>query len=378
MKKILITTASIVSLLIFSTKVYAQEIVVEGNGQNSQNQVSVDVSNTTNVTQENNANVENNVDVAANTGGNQASGNTSDQTTITTGDIQASSTVENSVNTSVAEIDCCPQSQDFIIKGNGADSQNTIDVTVTSSTNINVTQNAYIQNNVHGTANTGENSANNNSGSVSITTGDIEASDVIKNTGINLSHIVGASAGGGDVRITISENGSDSVNLIKLALAAQTIVDTQYDAYIDNLSIWELNTGKNSANGNIGNVDISTGDIIFNSNIENGPINIGIVDLPCCPKGGLPPPPPPPSPPPPPPTPPEQPRPPDQPKPSDGGGDGGKGGDGEKAGEVLGAMLPITGSFWMLLMSLASVLMFLMGWYLRLRSGNAPPKAYAV
>ena len=173
----------------------ADEYVISGNGAGSDSQISATTSTTTEVTQENVANVENNVDVNANTGGNEANANIGGDTAISTGDASVSSSVENSLNTSaVDDISCCNQSTEVKISGNGAGSDNTVSLTQSGGTSINVSNTANITNNVTGTANTGYNKANSNGGSVSIITGNIYALDTIKNTGINIYNIK-ASAG---------------------------------------------------------------------------------------------------------------------------------------------------------------------------------------
>ena len=53
----------------------------------------------------------------------------------------------------------------------------------------------------------------------------------------------------------------------------------------------------------------------------------------------------------------------------------GVGGNGQVLGAIDGAVLPVTGSS-LLLLLIANILMFLLGCYLRLRSGRSPAYAY--
>jgi hypothetical protein len=389
-KNILVLLTVCSTLVFFAGDVRADDYVVSGNGEGSNSQVSVTNTNTATTTQTNTAAVDNNTNVSADTGNNEASSNTgstpTSDTNITTGDATVTSNVTNDVNTSVVNNNnCCEAGNDtnVTVTGNGAGSTNTADITNTNTTTVTVTQNANITNNVNGSANTGDNQANNNGGSVSISTGDIHATDTIKNTGINVYKVdAGVSSGG--LSVKIAGNGEFSQNSIKFAQNNDVTINISNNANIVNNSTWKLNTGRNKANGNLGDVIIATGDVYFDSVIENGPINEGWVTVECCKKDGDG----------------EHPTPTPTPGPSTtptptptpgGGGDknnnnGGGGGDGRSDGAststgspaVLAAMLPATGTMWMYLITLAGIMMFLYGWYLRLTSGEAPPKkAYA-
>ena len=152
--------------------------------------------------------------------------------------------------------------------------------------------------------------------------------------------------------------------------SSNTNINVNNSANIVNNSRWDLNTGKNEANGNVGDVSITTGDIVFNSTIENSKINVGLVDIECCEdeeddedKPG----------------PDDNPRPPDPPlKPTSppcvqNCGSSNPTSQGGPNGEVL----PVTGSASLLFLAIANIVMFFMGWYLRLRSGRSPNIAYA-
>ncbi|MBI2421124.1 MAG: hypothetical protein HYV38_03505 [Candidatus Levybacteria bacterium] len=366
MKKILFGILA-VALTLNPYYVMAEEIIVSGNGSDSNSSVNVNLSQDNTVTQGNTANVNNNVDINADTGNNTANNNTSGDTSITTGDINIDSNIENSgVNQSSVDVGCCPGNVGLEISGNGTNSDNTIAYSQNNSTNINVNNNANITNNVNGKANTGYNEASNNTGGdVSITTGSITVSDTIKNNSINVYDIDATSGNGQDVSISIKDNGSASTNSIVFSDNSDVKIDVNNSANIVNNSKWDLNTGKNKANGNVGgDVRIATGDIIFSSTIENGPINVGIIDIDCCEEGEGPPPdgnPPPPPPPP----------------PSNGGNGNGGGGNGGVGGAAAGPsaggpILPITGAPSLMFLALINVVMFFMGWYLRLRSGRSP------
>ena len=91
----------------FVKTTYALDIVKEGNGESSVNEVVVNDTQNVTITQENNAQVQNEINVDANTGGNEVSGTTQADVQITTGNVETDITVENSLNSSSANLDCC-------------------------------------------------------------------------------------------------------------------------------------------------------------------------------------------------------------------------------------------------------------------------------
>ncbi|MBI4098084.1 MAG: hypothetical protein HY426_03515 [Candidatus Levybacteria bacterium] len=376
MKKILLGILTL-SIIFNPYYVYAEEIVVSGNGSDSNSNVNVNLSQNTSVSQDNTAEVNNNVSLNADTGNNTANDNTGGDTSITTGNVNIDSNIENrGINQSSVDVGCCPGDTGIEISGNGANSDNSIAYAQNNSTNINVNNTANISNNVNGKANTGFNEANNNTGgNVSISTGSITVNDTIKNNSVNVYEVDATSGNGQDVSITIKDNGTDSFNSIKFSDDSNVAIDINNSANIVNNSNWDLNTGGNKANGNTGgDVSITTGDIVFNSTIENTGINVGLVDIECCEEenGGPGPGPgpgpdgnPPVQPPPPPPT--------TNPGPTNGGNPTSAGGVAAAPGEVL----PVTGSASLLFLAIANIIMFFMGWYLRLRSGRSPNIAFA-
>ncbi|EKE00086.1 MAG: hypothetical protein ACD_22C00093G0001 [uncultured bacterium] len=349
----------------------AEEISVSGNGSDSTSTANISFNNNTAVSQDNTANITNNVDINADTGNNTADNNTNGDVSITTGDIDITSNIENNgINQNSVQTGCCQGGVDIGISGNGSDSDNTVNFTQNNNTNIDVNNNANVTNNVNGKANTGYNSANNNTnGNVSISTGSIKVSDTIKNNSINVYDIHASSGSVGDTSILIADNGSNSDNSITFTDEQNVVIEVDNSAVIENNSAWDLNTGHNDASGNTGgDVSITTGDILLTSTIDNSKINVGLVDVDCCkPDQGGNNPPPDVTPPPPTITP-------TQPcvsncNPSN---------DNPSQGSTPGEVLPVTGaSSSLLLLAIANILMLFLGWYLRLRSGRSPNFAYA-
>jgi hypothetical protein len=351
--------------------VSADEYIISGNGSGSDSQINVTVNTTTEVKQDNNANVENNVNIEADTGNNDANQNTGGDTSIVTGDVQVESNINNEgINQSYVEAGCCTgESTEIKISGNGAGSTNTVAGSFNSSTNVSVNNSANITNNVNGIANTGKNSASYNNGNVSIKTGSITVIDNINNESVNNYSINVKNNSGRSITVHVKDNGTASDNIVIINNQNNVDINVENSARIANDSNWDLNTGKNKAKGNNGDVSIITGDILFASTINNKDINTGWVDVDCCA--------------------PEVPDKPDKPDitppptpPSNGNGNGGNGngnggngngdGNGDNGDGADVAILPVTGPPNLLILAIANVLMFFLGWYLRLRSGRAP------
>ena len=351
--------------------VFAETINLEisGNGSGSTNETSLTSNQTTNVSQSNTADVNNEVDANLNTGQNSTSGNTSDQTNISTGDSSTNIGVSNDLNSSSAGVNnCCPQSLDVVNSGNGADSNNTINSNINTSTNISVTNIANITNNINADSNTGKNYANNNNGSVNIITGDINISGGIHNSAN--SAIINASNGfGGSISILNKLNGANSTNLLGVNISNDFNFENFNLTTILNDVIFDLNTGENYANNNLGDTSISTGNINVDFTINND-ANSNIVQISCCPQGGVD-------------DPGESPKPGDQPSsqpsttpsqasPSSSSSSGP--GSNPISNAILGlSTLPATGSYFLFFAILSFLATLLMGVVLRLLASRSPP-----
>lgn len=284
-KKAIIALPLIIANIIFMFLPFlrfavAEELVISENGSGSDSEIVVQTTSNTTVEQSNSADVNNEVDLESNTGENQANENTG-QVTIETGEVAQELQIENKLNYSVVEIPCCPNEFDATITSNGSDSTNQVNVSSNNETTVSVNQYADVQNNVSGIANTGENTANQNGGSVDITTGDIYVLAKIKTGPVNVEKITGGN-GGGSVSISVDGNGADSENLVTVLLNDLARINVNNNANIENNIDWDLNTGRNEANGNLGDVSIRTGNILFDLFVENGPINVGGIDWGCC------------------------------------------------------------------------------------------------
>jgi hypothetical protein len=357
------------------TRVKADEIVISGNGSQSSSVVSAAVNTETTITQNNEANITNNINITANTGGNTANNNNGDQTSITTGSVNVDTNITNSANSSSITTDCCPSQNNQITISNNADgSQNVVNLGLDTTTNVTINQVAQIANNIGVNANTGFNSANYNSGDTAIETGNVSVFTNIKNKGINNTYV---NVPGGMVdffNIKISDNGINSINLINYNVNNEFLVLINNLASISNVLDINANSGGNTADFNNGDTKIKTGDVYIATSIDNIDINKSIVKIECCPKEVEPTPPPSGG------NPPETPCTsncnPSTPCTSNCSPTSSSSGGG---GEVLGAttsgnILPATGSYWIVILTIVSLLMFLTGLYLRRHPGQDPGK----
>ena len=149
---------------------------------------------------------------------------------------------------------------DVEISGNGANSDNTTNVTVQNQTQVTQNNTANITNNVDVSADTGKNDANKNTGGdVDITTGNATTTVGVSNTAnSNVADVNECCVG--DLNVKISGNGAKSDNDANVRVANRTWVDQNNYAKIKNDVDVDSDTGKNDANGNTGgSVSITTG-----------------------------------------------------------------------------------------------------------------------
>ncbi len=376
--------ALIFSLLVIPffqiTPALADEFIISNNGRSSSSTVNVSAPSSQTIDQTNNGAVANNTTPVADSGSNTVSGNTKGNAGVTTGAAKIAVDIKNSTNISVVKNDCCAMREGTEVKvaSNGQGSHNTATVNGPKTTNVNVTQNADITNSVTGTANSGHNFASGNGGNVSIKTGKVTVTQKVVNEHINQAD-VSVTQGGGDVSIKIARNGESSVNTVSVTNTAINNVVVLNAATLKNVLAFNSSSGDNNADSNIGNVSITTGDVLVDTFVKNADINFSKIVFSCCNTITTTTPPPPPT--------------------SGGGGNGGNnngGGNnntsnttsnstsssssstttpGQGGGPgILGAsiIMPATGSNWALWLSLLSAIMFALGLYLRFHPGQDP------
>ena len=150
------------------------------------------------------------------------------------------------------------------ISGNGADSDNEIEVKTTQSVQVQQSNDADVHNFVNADASTGGNEADRNTGGdVKIDTGNANSTVNVGNTLNSNSADVDCNTCGGDVTAKISGNGEDSDNEIELggwkSENGVSILQTN-DADVHNYVNADAKTGGNEAERNTGGkVTINTG-----------------------------------------------------------------------------------------------------------------------
>lgn len=290
-------------------------VVNSGNGSDSTNNGSAAIVNNDNTYQNNAAVVNSNLTGATVTGQNDTSKNVGDSS-IKTGDANTTGTIITSVNTNadgvmVSEFNVVDDHVGDIVldfgaacisgcggagslfagnTGNGADSENTADTDVTNNSNSYQMNDALIGNDLNLTADSGNNTANKNTGGDSnIETGDANvAANVLTFANNNLAgnvvfgvvNIFGDLIGDlifdesqfdalGTTALN-SGNGSGSTNTANSSTTNNANTFQENDANITNNLIFDASTGENSASDNTGGSStIKTGDTNIDANVLN-------------------------------------------------------------------------------------------------------------
>lgn len=266
---------ALVAIALAVTPVSAETLGNVGNGVDSTNNATVNETNTTTVSQTNAASISNNLSVSSNTGGNTADRNTGGSVNVSTGDSGVKATVQNFANQNVANVqDCCNLGGNTSVtnSGNGDSSANNAVLNSTNSTALTQYNVADISNSVAVSSNTGNNSADRNTGSglnagVSVSSGDslVGPITISNNANANYAQVgsgLGAGAGAG-AGITLGNggNGVDTTNNAVANLYNSTAVSQYNDADVLNWVGITSNTGYNTADRNTGGVvNVDSGD----------------------------------------------------------------------------------------------------------------------
>jgi len=289
-----------------------------GNGSNSDNDATISLEDNALLVQDNDANIQNDLEVDVNTGNNSASKNVGGNNTIDTGNATAVGTIVNSVNTNVAgamvsefnvtddhvgdivldyEANCvsgCGGSDISLLnKDNGSESENLIDADLASNSVTFQSNEADVVNDLVLVANTGNNTADNNTGgNNSIDTGNATVNgnvinmlnnNIAGNVVYGVVNIFGELIGdiivpekyakaydAGDISIGNVSNGSGSENTGELYLVDNQDYTQVNDADIINNLVIDANTGGNTTSSNTsGNNSIDTGNVDVNASILN-------------------------------------------------------------------------------------------------------------
>jgi hypothetical protein len=268
-------------------------VVVSGNGADSENTVDVSKTNTTAVQQTNTANVSNNIDAKANSGDNEVKDSTGGDVKIDTGDADSAVVVKNTLNSNEASVACggCPTDLGILVSGNGAHSTSDVNTSLTNTTQVDQNNAANVENHVDAKSNTGKNDVKDSTGgNVSIDTGDASAWAAVTNkANANVANVSnGAGAESGALDILVTGNGAHSENDVNTALSNTTWLKQNNWADISNDVEVDANTGKNRADDNTGgSSSISTGNADSAAKVDNmANFNVAHVED-CCQFDGL-------------------------------------------------------------------------------------------
>lgn len=230
----------------------------ENTGADSSNTIDVDVTNNSTVTVDNDADIENNLVVNADTGHNEASRNTG-LGFIDTGDAFAFLHARNIANLTVAGIGGA-WSDITAELGNattGADSTNTIDVTVNDTRQVTVLNEANVDTGIGAVANTGFNTASRNTLGGQILTGVARVDAIIENL-LNQTWLIGQEYGdapqglGVQFALNNQNTGAGSTNTSTITPNVRTLADLTNNANVNNTADALATTGNNQADENTG------------------------------------------------------------------------------------------------------------------------------
>ena len=276
-KKVVSAVASAAMLVYSFTPALAITLEISGNNSDSDNEMYVNVDNSTYVSQTNNAEIDNDIDASATTGGNEVEETVGGEVSIETGDASTDVTVVNSVNSNQASVEgcgTCGSDVDILISGNNTDTDNKVDLDINQeSTGVALFQNnhANIDNDVDAYSSTGKNEVDEVAGGdVEIDTGEASTTVALSTWANANSAVLGGDSGTGLVSLRILNNNSDSDNDIYLNLDRSVYLAQDNYAHVDNDVDAEAKTGKNEIEETVGGlVSIETGDADVEVMVDN-------------------------------------------------------------------------------------------------------------
>jgi hypothetical protein len=301
-------------------------------GSGSTNELDIDVTNMETTTLRNTADAENNVAIDAITGQNEATQNTGGAA-VTTGDVEATTNTVTLANMNVVDGNLglvivnafnrwlayllgsdgswtpIGHSYSTVItaenRQTGADSTNTVDVDVTNTAETTIENDASITNTLEIAAITGQNTANQNTGNASVTTGDARVSANIVNVvntnvvrgslfiavvnvfgnwfgdflfGGRAIGVLASSGGGATIAAQNTNTGAESTNTIDVDANSESTLAVDNTATIENTLVVNADTGHNEASRNTGLASIDTGDVLVALHARNV-ANITLADI---------------------------------------------------------------------------------------------------
>jgi hypothetical protein len=247
-------------------------------GAESENEAEAELDHDTHICTNNSVSANNESKIVAESGDNEADENTGTGD-VTSGDIGVKITDKTQANGVLVEISndnsseqTSPLNFSAIAMNDttGADSENETGAEVDNNMRIKTSNTADLINDAYVKADTGDNSASENTANASIDTGTATATIAFENT-LNMAvNTLTIDPGAGTIEVYNQNTGHGSEN------EAETKVDNDINlwnmnqASVANDADVKLNTGKNEADENTGNVTVDTGQAQSNVNIING------------------------------------------------------------------------------------------------------------
>ncbi len=279
--KRLLGIIALILFLIPSRALAELNLEIVDNGASSQNSVNITQSSTNSVSETNNSQINNQIDVSSNPGQNTASSNSSPSVTqIHTGDIKANLDVNNHLNTNSSSVsECCDLGTQINVSNNGENSSNTINIDNSSINDNKINNYAQVNNQIEINASTGKNTADDNNGTTHIKSGDISINASLVNS-INKSNFSLISSND-PTKTNIKNNGEGSTSSITINNHKTNSISVENKSNINDSSIYNLITGNNSAEENIGDTAIISGNIYLSINYQNL-LNESTADINAC------------------------------------------------------------------------------------------------
>ena len=256
-------------------------------GSDSENNSSTKNNESTDVNQNNDAKVNNDLVLTSDTGGNNSDKNTGDGN-VSSGNANVGGSVENKVNNNTTMVGGGStggyNSGSQVNNGQtGSNSSNNSNVEVNSDTMIVNNNTAELDNGVIAIADSGNNSADKNTGNGEVITGDANVGLTVVNVantniaGVKTSEYDVYDDHKGDIVIDLengqsasnSKTGADSTNQADTNNNTSLTIVNNNDAKVANELVAEATTGRNTADKNTGDGSVKTGDANVVANVVN-------------------------------------------------------------------------------------------------------------
>lgn len=268
MKPVNLLLVAVAAVLVSAGTAFASINISGGNnttGPCSENENNWSIENSNQIDIENCAEVDNDFDVCVNTGENDISKNTC-VGDLWTGDIDGSVMFDNVLNNSDIVLAPFWDGDIDVVLANsltGPGSENENNVCIRNENEINIRNNANIDNDIDFRANTGRNTVSKNTSVGNIMTGDISFSADVRNVANSSDWDLSDLLNNSSVSVSAGNNvtGPDSENENNVSIENSNSINITNTANIDNDVDVHANTGENYVGNNTVVGNIVTGSI---------------------------------------------------------------------------------------------------------------------